>query len=172
FFIRAAKNLETSELIYDEEPCHLPVVSRKYVDEHFLRDPNLMKCFYEYCYQCGPDLICIWETDPKKWKPINHSCDPNAWLEGLALVARRTIKKGEEITIDYATYAYLEDKDAEEKNQFECHCGTKECRNIIRPNVEYKMVEIVDKYKGHFTTYLEALIEKNARKMTNGCSSF
>ena len=27
------------------------------------------------------------QKDPEDWKPINHACDPNAWLDGLNLTA-------------------------------------------------------------------------------------
>lgn len=39
-----------------------------------------------------------WSEDPNEWLPINHCCDPNTWLEGLDLVARRDIRKGEQVS--------------------------------------------------------------------------
>lgn len=46
----------------------------------------------------------IWSPDPEDWLPINHSCDPCAWLDGLNLMAKRAIKAGEQISIEYATF--------------------------------------------------------------------
>lgn len=38
-----------------------------------------------------------WSENPDDWLPLNHSCDPSTWLDGLNLVARRTLKKGEQV---------------------------------------------------------------------------
>jgi SET domain-containing protein len=58
---------------------------------------------------------------------INHSCDPNAFIRivpGLkvAIFARRDIRPGEELTIDYR------DPDHPEV----CHCGAANCRSNRR----------------------------------------
>jgi SET domain-containing protein len=62
---------------------------------------------------------------------INHSCDPNAWVEtgvtddGQAwarLVAARSIAIGEEISYDYAFPANLAEP---------CRCGSANCRGLI-----------------------------------------
>ena len=55
---------------------------------------------------------------------MNHSCDPNAFIRivpGLkvAVFARRDIRPGEELTIDYR------DPDHPEV----CHCGASNCRS-------------------------------------------
>ena len=58
---------------------------------------------------------------------INHCCDPNlrcAIVHGHILYfAKRDIKRGEELTIDY-----LFSKDIE---KIPCSCGSKKCRGII-----------------------------------------
>lgn len=68
---------------------------------------------------------------PRKY--INHSCKPNAGLRVVdltngeldcLLVAIDSIKKGEEITLDYSTTQL-------EEWQMECKCGKKSCRHTI-----------------------------------------
>ena len=56
---------------------------------------------------------------------INHSCEPNVEEKDRTGYALRDIKKGEEITIDYDKIAYLE-------KPFECRCGSKSCRGLVR----------------------------------------
>ena len=55
----------------------------------------------------------------------NHSCDPNAAIRNMNLVAWKCIAAGEEITIDY--------KRTETKlaAPFDCECGAKNCRGRI-----------------------------------------
>ena len=73
-------------------------------------------------YPLNDEVLVTWSSDPAQWSPINHSCDPNAWLEGLDLVARRPIEPGEEITVEYATFI------AGTGESFDCHCGAGDCR--------------------------------------------
>ena len=50
---------------------------------------------------------------------INHSCEPNAGLDGqIVIVALHRIHPGEEVTIDYAMC------DGTPYDEFECACGT------------------------------------------------
>jgi len=57
---------------------------------------------------------------------INHSCDPNCEIrimkDKIYIYATREIKKGEELSYDYAF-------DAEE--QHKCFCGKKKCRGFL-----------------------------------------
>lgn len=56
----------------------------------------------------------------------NHSCDPNLWhADATAVVARRHIKPGEELTIDYATHTGIETW------TMNCHCGSAICRGTV-----------------------------------------
>lgn len=56
---------------------------------------------------------------------INHSCEPNCYVKNKDVIARRNIKKGEEITTDYS----LTSKDPWE---MVCHCKSNVCRNVIK----------------------------------------
>jgi hypothetical protein len=62
---------------------------------------------------------------------INHSCDPNAFMRivpGLkvAIFARRDIRPGEELTIDYR----------DPNHPAVCKCGAANCRSRRRPRGE------------------------------------
>jgi hypothetical protein len=37
--------------------------------------------FTAYCWPVNDSLFAMWDPDPNRWAPINHSCDPNAWNE-------------------------------------------------------------------------------------------
>lgn len=85
---------------------------------------------------------------------INHSCNPNAGLQGqIGLVAMRDIQAGEEITFDYAM------ADSSSFDEFECACGTEECRGRVSGG-DWKRPELWARYDGYFSTYLQEKIDK------------
>jgi len=51
------------------------------------------------------------------WRFLNHSCRPNAWVNGGRLIALAPIAAGEEITFDYNCTEY------EMAEPFGCRCG-------------------------------------------------
>ena len=59
---------------------------------------------------------------------LNHSCEPNAYVdwEALCLRAMRDIASGEEITCNYHTTDY------ELHSVFQCTCGSQRCKGVIR----------------------------------------
>jgi hypothetical protein len=57
------------------------------------------------------------EPDRHPWRYLNHSCDPNAALVGLRLIALRPIARWDEVTFDYNTTEY------EMSTPFACQCG-------------------------------------------------
>lgn len=68
-------------------------------------------------------------VDQTRW--INHSCEPNAEIEGdvdehgrawARVVAIQPIRAGQEIAYDYAFYAEVAEP---------CRCGTPRCRGFI-----------------------------------------
>ena len=66
---------------------------------------------------------------------INHSCDPNTAFKGeRTLVARKAIKKGDELFYDYSTTEWT----ARDYTEYDCRmwpmrcgCGTRSCRGLI-----------------------------------------
>lgn len=67
----------------------------------------------------------MWDQNPSGWSPQNHSCNPNTAYIGLNVVATRSIRKGEELTLDYSTFL------DENMQSFACQCGSSNCRKII-----------------------------------------
>jgi len=83
-----------------------------------------------------------WNT--AKW--INHSCDPNCETDILKgkiwIIAIKKIKKGEEITYNYAY-----DVD-EEFDDHPCKCGTKPCPGYIADDDQWpKLKRLIKKKK-------------------------
>jgi SET domain-containing protein len=97
--------------------------------------------------------------DVKKIQPVdmfNHSCEPNAGFNGqIFLISMKNIKKGEQITFDYAMVLH------KSKNvkiyKMNCLCGLESCRKIITDN-DWMNKKLQSKYKGFFQYYLEKKI--------------
>jgi D-alanine-D-alanine ligase len=101
------------------------------------------------------EVWAMWSPDPEDWKPINHSCDPSAWFEGLDLVARRDLEPGDEITMDYATFC------TEPMAEFDCACGAPECRSVIRGSDHLE--DFVERYGSHLSDHVRRKREEAAR---------
>ena len=83
---------------------------------------------------------------------INHSCSPNAGMNGqIGVVAMRDITPGEEICIDYAMC------DPSPYDEFTCSCGAAECRKHITGN-DWKLPELWVRYDGFFSPYIQRKI--------------
>ncbi len=83
---------------------------------------------------------------------LNHSCDPNCGIRGqIAVVAMRDIKKGEELTLDYAMI------DDDPAITFPCRCGSSQCRRIISGD-DWKSIRLQKKYNGYFSWYIQERI--------------
>ena len=65
-----------------------------------------------------------YDTYEVMWAPgkfLNHSCGPNAISKGSSLLALKSIRRGEEITVDYRINAF-------DRNKWRCYCGSKDCK--------------------------------------------
>lgn len=109
-------------MVFEDRPHHL--VTRTWVERNW--DEPHRTWFRQYAWPLTDEVWVTWSPDPEEWRPVNHSCDPSAWLEGLDVVARRDIEAGEEITLEYATF-YDERMPA-----FDCSCGAPTCRGTVR----------------------------------------
>ncbi len=56
---------------------------------------------------------------------VNHSCDSNTHAENFCDIAKRDIRKGEEITADYS-------EESVPNLNMRCNCGSRKCRRIIK----------------------------------------
>lgn len=84
---------------------------------------------------------------------INHSCEPNAGLDGqISIVALRRILPGEEVTIDYAMC------DGSPYDEFDCGCGSKICRGKVTGD-DWRNPALWERYAGHFSPYLQRRID-------------
>lgn len=93
---------EKPHFITEKEYHKLPKKDRKYVD--------VLKGKY------------ILMQIPERY--VNHSCDANTYMGKFCDIAKRNIKKGEEITADYSEEVAMDFK-------MRCRCGSKNCRRII-----------------------------------------
>ena len=85
---------------------------------------------------------------------LNHSCDPTCGFSGeISIVAIRDIKKGEEITIDYA----MSSNNMRSSGITDCFCGSKICRKKIMPD-DWKRKDLQKRYKGYFEPFLQRKI--------------
>jgi len=109
-------------MVFEEGPHHLVTVD--HVEARWGETER--GWFDRYAWPLTDRVYVTWSPDPEHWRPVNHACDPSAWLEGLDVVARRDVAAGEEITLEYATFY------DERMPDFECRCGAPSCRGTIR----------------------------------------
>lgn len=74
----------------------------------------------------------VYLASKSNWVYINHSCSPNAGLvNDKDFVARKKIKKGEEITQDYSAIDIEGIKAGKKALGMSCNCGSENCRGEI-----------------------------------------
>lgn len=118
---------------------------------------RLPRAVQEIPYQIS-DKFLFGPTKTSEFSPAdyyNHSCDPNSGFNGqLFLVAIKDIKKGEQVTFDYAmcmTSSIL---------NLKCLCGSKKCRTIIK-GTDWRIPVLQKRYKGYFQPYIQEKINQN-----------
>jgi D-alanine-D-alanine ligase-like ATP-grasp enzyme len=102
--------------------------------------------FRKYAWPLTDEVWVTWSRNPEDWRPINHSCEPNAWIRGLDVIARTDIRPEEEITLDYATFYN------EMMPSFQCECGARSCRRTITGHDH--MADFVVRYGDHVSDYV------------------
>ena len=116
----------------------------------FMQQPEKIRSL---SVQVEEDLYLV-ARDPGPADCFNHSCDPNAGIVGqITLIAMRDIQPGEQVCFDYAM------TDGTHYDEFECACGSPKCRKRITGE-DWKRPELWERYKGHFTPYLQRRIDK------------
>ena len=87
---------------------------------------------------------------------LNHSCEPNVWMDdAFSLSAMNDINVGEEITADYAMWEACEDY----ISKWQCKCGAKNCRGRVTGK-DWELKELQEKYAGHFLPLINKRIKK------------
>jgi hypothetical protein len=86
---------------------------------------------------------------------INHCCDANVWFHPTEnkFLARRDIKKGEEVLYDYGT------TECNPKWGMDCLCGLECCRGRITGD-DWKNPEFRAAFKGHFFAGVQQKIDE------------
>lgn len=75
----------------------------------------------------------------------NHSCDPSLWhRDATTIVARRQIKPGEEMTIDYATHTGIQTW------TMTCRCGSTICRGTVTGQ-DWQLPQLQRAYSHHWS---------------------
>lgn len=106
-------------------------------------------------YSYGIDVLI--QVGKDKWvlpnnesRFINHSCEPNlGLLDNGVFVAMKNIKKGEELTFDYATI------DVNSKWSIVCHCDAKSCRGkITSQDLLDKKLHLIQRYRGFIANFI------------------
>jgi hypothetical protein len=150
YHVVATRTISPGELIMRFEGKPHTLVTREWVERKWVgREKDW---FNTYAWPISDKVWVTWPEDPEEWRPMNHSCDPNAWLEGLNLVARYAIPVGEEIRIDYATYG---------NNilaPFDCDCGTSACRGRVKEDDHLQ--PFLEAYGDHISEFVR---EKRAQ---------
>jgi SET domain-containing protein len=78
---------------------------------------------------------------------LNHSCQPNVGIRGqIIFVAMRDIRRGEELTIDYAMFGG-------DPKPMRCACGAARCRGVITSS-DWRRPDVQRRYRGYFSSYL------------------
>ena len=96
---------------------------------------------------------------------FNHSCEPNAGVSGqLSLVSIKNIRKGEEVTFDYAMAHYH--IKGTKPWKMKCECGKTACRKIMTED-DWKIPKLQKKYKGYFMPFIEEEIKKINKNKKN-----
>ncbi|KAJ1457265.1 hypothetical protein M885DRAFT_496706 [Pelagophyceae sp. CCMP2097] len=160
FGLFALRDFQVGDIVQRNEECETVLVSKQHVEKHWAKDAAKMRDFGAYAWPVGRNVFATWYADPKKWAPINHCCEPNTWLQGLDTVARTPIKKGAELTIDYATRAPAP---ADWRRlpfcvgctPFECACGSALCRKKVTGE-DWNDATLMERYAGHFSCHIAA----------------
>ena len=112
-----------------------------------LARPESLTGFSEDIYLGSPHL-CQRTLD----EYLNHSCDPNLWLDDdTTIIARKVIPAGKEITIDYATFEI----DENWKLPSLCNCGAEMCRHTVSGH-DWTIPALQKRYDGHFLDCISA----------------
>jgi len=148
----ANKDFEVNDVVQANEEGKVFIVSQKHGGKNWSQQQ--MEMFKANAYPLTDQIWVTWSRFPSEWFPINHSCDSNTWLDNLNLVARRPIRKGEHVTIDFCLFSN------EQMTTFTCHCGTARCRGQIK-GTDHLEPFVKEMYGDHMTDYV--LTKRNGR---------
>lgn len=121
--IYATQDIAVNDLIFKGEEMNQRIATKRHVEQNWnIKEKEI---FSKYAYPLSNEVYLLWDDNPSGWAPQNHSCNANTGYSGLNVVALRTIKKGEELTLNYASFL------DETMEPFNCQCGAPNCRGLI-----------------------------------------
>ena len=121
--IYANQDIPLNGLIFNGEGRPQRMVTLGHVNKNW--NITEKEIFRKYAYPVSNQVFLLWDNDPSGWAPQNHSCEPNTVYQGLDVIACRDIAKGDELTLDYASFL------DEHMEPFQCRCGSPKCRGLI-----------------------------------------
>ncbi|MBP6431727.1 MAG: SET domain-containing protein-lysine N-methyltransferase [Ferruginibacter sp.] len=121
--IYATQNIAAGEVIFKGEEMAQRIVTKRFVEQNW--DINEKLIFGKYAYPLSNEVYLLWDNNPAEWAPQNHSCNANTGYKGLNVIALTPINKGNELTLNYASF--LDDT----MEPFNCQCGAPNCSGFI-----------------------------------------
>ena len=116
--------------------------------------------------QLDDNLYSVEERGEDETYFMNHTCDPSVWMaDAVALVARRRIPVGAELTIDYALFETVEDFTA----GWQCACGSHLCRKRVTGR-DWRRLDLQERYAGHFLPLIARRIAGRQRESRGACA--
>ncbi|MEP6583961.1 MAG: SET domain-containing protein-lysine N-methyltransferase [Ginsengibacter sp.] len=126
--IYAKQDLKENEIIFASEEKAHRLITKKYVEQNW--KPEEIENFRRYAWPVSDEVYILWDTKPSEWAPQNHSCDPNTQYSGLNVIAKKEIRQGDELTLDYTCFLN------NEMESFICNCRAPNCKKIIQGKQE------------------------------------
>lgn len=129
-------------------------------DTHIVNDESKLT-EYQKEYQCDwlKDKIVLMQT-PERY--TNHSCNPNSYVKTVrgirTVLAMKDIKKGEEITHDYAINGYYQ-------TAIPCKCKAKNCKKILNCDFFQLPKPIQQKYLPYLDDWFIKEFKDKIRKL-------
>lgn len=106
-------------------------------------------------FQLDDNLYSVEDREEDIGYYINHSCDSNTWMKNaFTLVAKKDIKIGEEVTVDYALF----ESDESYTSKWTCKCKSSFCRKKITGK-DWQLSEVQKRYKSHFSPLINKRID-------------
>ncbi len=131
--IYATQEIAANELIFRGEEMPQRIVTRRHIDQNWnIKEKEI---FAKYAYPLSKELYLLWDDNPSGWAPQNHSCNANTGYDGLNVKALCNIAKGDELTLNYASFL------DETMEPFTCRCGAPNCCGLITGIVNNSVTE-------------------------------
>lgn len=131
YFLRASMDVQKGDVVFRDERRRFSIATKPHVESTWSEEEKVVFSEYGWPLDTEGHVYALWDDEPRLWRPINHSCDPNLFFgdgHSLNVVATRDIKRGEDLSLDYATFCDFTMK------PFQCFCGASCCRGNIQPD--------------------------------------